>query len=97
MELLLLVNNIKRERYNKEWKMLNLDITYLVFSFKDEFDIIIDKGYLDCILYNSKNGQSKFIKSLNNLIVSIYPDVGIIYYFSDSKTKNRIYLFNKIP
>ena len=38
------VNNIIRERYNKEQKILNLGITDLAYTFKDESDIIIDKG-----------------------------------------------------
>ena len=90
-------NNIIRERYNKEWEILNLDITGLTYSFKDEFDIIIDKGCLDCILSDTKNGENKFIRALNNLLVSLDPDDGVLYYFSDGKLEDRINLFYKIP
>jgi hypothetical protein len=50
--------------YNKERELVNIDITDLNYSFKNEFNIIIDKGCLDCILSDTKNGENKFIRVL---------------------------------
>ena len=89
------LKKIIRERYNKEWEIECYDITTKFFA--NEFNIIIDKGCLDCILSDIVNGEKKFIEALNNLIISLNGKEGILYYFSDGKLEDRINLFYKIP
>ena len=91
------LKGILTQKYNKEWEVESYDITKLNSSFSNEFTKIIDKGCLDCILSDIKNGESNFIKALNNLVLSLDENNGILYYFSDGKLEDRINLFYKIP
>ena len=91
------LKNIISEKYNKEWEILCLDITTINSSFPNEFNKIIDKGCLDCILTDTLNGEKKFIKALENLLISLDENDGVLYYFSDGKLEDRINLFYKIP
>ena len=88
------LKNILTERYNKEWEIECYDIT--TKSFPNEFNTIIDKGCLDCILSDIKEGETKFITALKNLLISLNED-GVLYYFSDGKLEDRINLFYQIP
>ena len=89
---------ILKEKYKKtEWKIDFIDITAFDASeLNNEFNIIIDKGCLDCILFEPKNGENKFIIALNNLLI-LLDDNGVIYYFSIGKLEDRVKLFDKIP
>ena len=91
------LKKILTEKYNKEWEIESYDITQLNSSLTEEFTKIIDKGCLDCILSDTKNGETNFIKALNNLVLSLVEKKGILYYFSDGKLEDRINLFYKIP
>ena len=85
------------EKYNKKWEVICYDITSKKSLFSNEFDKILDKGCLDCILSDKKNIDKKFISALNNLIISLDETSGILYYFSDGKLEDRINLFYQVP
>ena len=85
------------EKYNKEWEIDAFDITDINSSeMANEFNIIIDKGCLDCILSDPKNGETKFVTALTNLLI-LLEDEGVIYYFSNGTMEDRINLFYKVP
>jgi len=85
------------EKYNKEWDIQSYDITEIGSNFPNEFNIIIDKGCLDCILSDPKNGEAKYITALTNLLLSLSENDGILYYFSNAKLEERINLFYNVP
>ena len=85
------------EKYNKKWEIICYDITSKKSLFSNEFDKILDKGCLDCILSDTKNGEKKFISALNNLLITLDETNGILYYFSDGKLEDRINLFYQVP
>jgi len=90
------LTNILTERYNKEWIIIKEDITSIGYNFENQFDQIIDKGCLDCILADPINGENNFIKTLMSLVASLQPKDGVLYYFSDGKIEDRINLLYKI-
>ena len=91
------LKKILTDKYNKEWEISCLDIININSSFANEFNKIFDKGCLDCILSDTTNGEKNFIKALDNLVISLDEDNGVLYYFSDGKLEDRINLFYKIP
>ena len=86
------------DKYNKEWEIAIFDITNINSSkFANEFNIIIDKGCLDCILSDPRNAEEKFVTGLTNLLILLDEEVGTLYYFSNGKIEDRINLFYKVP
>ena len=81
---------ILNDKYNKDWAIDCYDILELNDSFASDFNIIIDKGCLDCIISEPKHGQDNFIKAFNNLMLLLSED-GILYYFSTSKDRERLF------
>ena len=61
------------------------------------YDIIIDKGCLDCIMTEStqENADSKMINSLKE-INKIMSDNGTFYYFSTGKPEKRISYLSQV-
>ena len=80
---------ILTDKYNKDWAIDCYDILEINDSFSPDYNVIIDKGCLDCILSNQKNGQENFIKAFNNLLLLLTDD-GIIYYFSTAKDREQL-------
>ena len=94
------LKNILIQKYNKQWEIDAFDITKPDYftQFANTFNRIIDKGCLDCILSDPKNGESKFIIAMSNLLVMLdNENDGILYYFSNGKIEDRINLFYKVP
>ena len=87
---------ILQNKYNKKWGIECLDITDESKDYTDTFNVIIDKGCLDCILSDPKNGEEKFIIALTNLVSWLDENEGVLYYFSDGKIEDRTHLFFKI-
>ena len=91
------LTKILTEKYNKEWEIDPFDIIEINSSdFANAFNIIIDKGCLDCILSDPKDGETRFIKALNNLLVLLDENEGVLYYFSNGTMEDRINLFYKV-
>ena len=91
------LTKILTEKYNKEWEIDPFDIIEINSSdFANAFNVIIDKGCLDCILSDPKDGETKFIKALNNLLVLLDENEGVLYYFSNGTMEDRINLFYKV-
>ena len=91
--------NILKEKYSnmtEDWSIEVLDVSEIDSSYEGLFNVILDKGCLDCILSDPKNGEDKFVNTLNGLIGSL-KSKGIFYYFSDGKIEDRINLLFKIP
>jgi hypothetical protein len=94
------LNKILTQKYQKDWDIEPLDITILdpyQCKFDGLFSVIIDKGCLDCILSDPENGEEKFVKALNNILIMLSIDKGVFYYFSNGKMEDRINLFYKVP
>ena len=92
------LKKILEEKYNKEWEIDCFDITTVNSSdYEAAFNVIIDKGCLDCILSDPKTGETKFINALINLLILLDENEGVIYYFSNGKMEDRINLFYKVP
>ena len=87
---------ILQNKYNKDWEISRVDITELNNEYENTFDVIIDKGCLDCILSDPKNGEEKFIAALTNISTWLVPDSGVLYYFSNGKMDDRSQLFVKV-
>ena len=85
-----------QNKYNNEWSIELHDITKKNDDCLDTFDVIIDKGCLDCILSDPKNGEEKFIAALTNISTWLVPDSGVLYYFSNGKMDDRSQLFVKV-
>ena len=85
------------EKYNKEWEIDPIDLTNVSTNFESQFHVILDKGCLDCILSDPKNGENKFVIALTNLLFWMEKDEGVLYYFSNGKMEDRINLFYKVP
>ena len=81
---------ILAEKYNKEWMIDSYDILEINDSVAGNYNIIIDKGCLDCIISEPKNGQNRFIKAFNNLMLLLNDD-GIFYYFSTAKDRENLF------
>ena len=91
------LEKILSQKYNKEWEIDCFDITTVDSSnYAGAFNIIIDKGCLDCILSDPKNGETKFIIALTNLLILLEENDGVLYYFSNGKMEDRINLFFKV-
>ena len=65
-------------------------------KFEGGFDIVIDKGCIDCILSDPKNAEETFIDALNFVKVSL-ADNGVFYYFSYGKLEERVNLLFRVP
>ena len=87
---------ILQNKYNKEWEISPVDITQKNDDYENAFDAIIDKGCLDCILSDPKNGEEKFITALTNLSTWLEENNGVLYYFSNGKMDDRSQLFVKV-
>ena len=87
---------ILQNKYNKDWEISRVDITEPNNEYENAFDVIIDKGCLDCILSDPKNGEEKFIKALTNLSTWLEGNNGVLYYFSNGKMDDRSQLFVKV-
>jgi hypothetical protein len=87
---------ILKNKYNNEWEMDPIDISEKNEEFADSFNVIIDKGCLDCILSDPKNGEQKFITALTNLALWLDESDGVLYYFSNGKMEDRSQLFFKV-
>ena len=87
---------ILQNKYNKEWEISPVDITQKNDDYENAFDVIIDKGCLDCILSDPKNGEEKFIIALTNLSTWLEENNGVLYYFSNGKMDDRSQLFVKV-
>ena len=81
---------ILAEKYNKEWAIDLYDILELNDAEVGSYNIIIDKGCLDCIISEPKNGQNRFIKAFNNLMLLLNDD-GIFYYFSTAYDRENLF------
>ena len=81
---------ILTDKYNKDWAIDYYDILEINDSFANEFNIIIDKGCLDCILTDKQHGTENFIKAFNNLMLLLNDD-GILYYFSTAKDRDNLF------
>ena len=81
---------ILSDKYNKEWLIDCYDLIEINDSISNDYNIIIDKGCLDCILSEPKHGQDKFTKAFNNLMLLLKDD-GILYYFSTSKDRQHLF------
>ena len=88
--------NFLKNKYNKEWEIDPIDIREKNEEFSDGFNVIIDKGCLDCILSDPKNGEEKFITALTNLSIWLDENDGTLYYFSNGKMEDRSQLFFKV-
>ena len=89
---------ILTKKYNKEWGIELHDISTMnPNKYKGLFNIIIDKGCLDCILSNPDNGEAKFVSALTNILVLLEENEGVFYYFSNGKMEDRINLFYEVP
>ena len=92
------LKGILSQKYNKQWEIDDFDITKVDSSkFSDTFNRIIDKGCLDCILSDPKNGETKFVMAMTNLLVMLDETEGVLYYFSNGKMEDRINLFFQVP
>ena len=91
------LQKILTEKYNKEWEIDPIDLTNVSTNFESQFHVILDKGCLDCILSDPKNGENKFVTALTNLLFWMEKDDGVLYYFSNGKMEDRINLFYKVP
>jgi len=91
-----LINILKDKYKNTQFDFQEKDIIETDNSNEDIFDIVIDKGCLDCILSDPKKPEEKFVNALNNILMSMVEN-GIFYYFSNAKVEDRINLFYKIP
>ena len=87
---------ILQNKYNKDWEISRVDITEPNNEYENAFDVIIDKGCLDCILSDPKNGEEKFIAALTNLSTWLEGNNGVLYYFSNGKMDDRSQLFVKV-
>ena len=87
---------ILQNKYNKDWEISRVDITEPNNEYENAFDVIIDKGCLDCILSDPKNGEEKFIAALTNLSTWLEENNGVLYYFSNGKMDDRSQLFVKV-
>ena len=65
-------------------------------KFEGGFDIVIDKGCIDCILSDPKNAEETFIDAMNFVKVSL-ADNGVFYYFSYGKLEERVNLLFRVP
>ena len=83
-------------KYNKEWDIETLDISKKNTELAGYFNVIIDKGCLDCILSDPKNGEEKYISALTNLSIWLEENDGVLYYFSNGKPEDRTQLFVKV-
>ena len=81
---------ILTDKYNKDWAIDYYDILDINDSFANEFNIIIDKGCLDCILTDKQHGQENFIKAFSNLML-LLNDEGTLYYFSTAKDRDNLF------
>ena len=87
--------NILKNKYNKEWEIDLIDITETKNDFEGCFNVIIDKGCLDCILSEPNNGENKFVTALTKLTTWLDETSGVLYYFSNGKMEDRSQLFYK--
>ena len=87
---------ILQNKYNKDWEISRVDITEPNNEYENAFDVILDKGCLDCILSDPKNGEEKFIAALTNLSTWLEGNNGVLYYFSNGKMDDRSQLFVKV-
>ena len=78
------------EKYSKDWEIDCYDILDTNDSFGENYNIIIDKGCLDCIISEPKKGQQNFIKAFNNLMSFLSED-GIFYYFSTASDRENLF------
>ena len=90
-----LINILKDKYKNTNFDFQEIDIIDTDNSNEDIFDVVIDKGCLDCILSDSKKPEEKFVNALNNILMSMVEN-GVFYYFSYAKVEDRINLFYKI-
>ena len=87
---------ILNDKYKKDWAIDCYDILELNDSDSSDFNYIIDKGCLDCIISDPKHGQENFVKAVNNLMMLLNEN-GTLYYFSTSKDRLNLFdLGNKI-
>jgi hypothetical protein len=89
-ELIQILTEKYNKQYNKDWSINFIDISETNNSFNSEFNIIIDKGCLDCIISEPKQGQDKFIKAFNNLMLLLNDD-GVFYYFSTANDRENLF------
>ena len=88
---------ILSEKYSEDWMIDCYDI----LDINDEalvkdYNVIIDKGCLDCIISEPKNGQKNFIKAFKN-IMTLLNEEGFFFYFSTaSDRENLFHLSSKI-
>ena len=79
------------EKYSEDWIIDCYDILDLNdYSYDKDYNIIIDKGCLDCIISEPKNGQENFIKAFKNLM-SLLNEDGIFYYFSTANDRENLF------
>lgn len=90
-----LINILKDKYKNTKFDFQEIDVIDTDNSNEDIFDVVIDKGCLDCILSDSKKPEEKFVNALNNILMSMVEN-GVFYYFSHAKVEDRINLFYKI-
>lgn len=76
----------------KEWDFVCIDVcklTHFDLIPDDFYDVVIDKGCLDCILSDPKNAQEKFSAAIKEIYKTMKKD-GILYYLSTAKPEKRI-------
>ena len=94
-----LVNSLAEKYKNreKEWEFTAEDILKLDKKmYEGNFDVVIDKGCIDCMLSAPKNAEENFSNAISFVISSLI-DKGCFYYFSYGKPEERINLFYSIP
>ena len=57
------------------------------------YDVILDKGCLDCLMSDPNDAEGKFNASLNHIMKSL-KDNGTFYYITTGKPEDRINLLN---
>ena len=82
---------ILSEKYSEDWMIDCYDILDINDeSLVKDYNVIIDKGCLDCIISEPKNGQKNFIKAFKNIMELLNED-GIFFYFSTAYDRENLF------
>lgn len=94
-----LINNLKNKFKNRSesWEftcenIINIDKKV----FEGIFNVVIDKGCIDCILSDPKNAEETFIDAMNLVKYSLVEN-GVFYYFSYGKLEERVNILFRVP
>lgn len=94
-----LINNLKNKFKNRSesWEftcenIINIDKKV----YEGIFNVVIDKGCIDCILSDPKNAEETFIDAMNVVKCSLVEN-GVFYYFSYGKLEERVNILFRVP